>query len=411
MKDIQKADTASLVEAARALRPQIEACVDQIEQDRQLPQPLVDAMIGAGLFKMLVPESYGGSEATPETLVRVIEEVSRFDASAGWCVCLGAVNGMASGCLPEDVAVEIFGRDNNAYVAASAAPAAVRGDSPPHRAVVVEGGYRVNGRWAFASGCMHATWLMGAIPVYEGDVPRIGPNGKLENRYMCFPRTACQIIDTWNVAGLRGSGSHDFAVWDVFVPHERTLLRSDKIKPQHPGALYIFGTGETLIGSDGVPANAPWVGVAAISMAAVCLGVARGAIDALIKTTIEAAKQGGRSRPENNPLMHDRVGRAEATLRAARSYVLQTVHEVWEAVQHTGSSTPKQMLLLKLAATHAATMSVQAVDLVRSAAGTSSIYLDSPLERRVRDIHVATQNIAVRSEHYANAGKVFLDIT
>jgi alkylation response protein AidB-like acyl-CoA dehydrogenase len=211
-------DTA-LLEAARTLGRQIEAHADQIEQDRFLPQPLIDAIVKAGLFKILVPREMGGSEASPSTLVRVIEEVSRFDASVGWCVCFGAVNGISSGCLPAYVAKDIFAQDDHACMAASAAPAPPAEDRPPHRATVVDGGYRVSGRWAFASGCMHATWLIGSAPIYAGESPRIGPNGQPETRFMFFPREACQIIDTWDVTGMRGTGSHDFAVVDVFVGH------------------------------------------------------------------------------------------------------------------------------------------------------------------------------------------------
>jgi alkylation response protein AidB-like acyl-CoA dehydrogenase len=143
---------------------------------------------------------------------------------------------MSSGCLPAYVAKDIFAQDDHACMAASVTPALPAEDRPPHRATVVDGGYRVSGRWAFTSGCMHATWLIGNAPIYEDESPRMGPNGPPETRLIYFPRQACQIIDTWGVTGLRGTGSHDFAVVDVFVPHERTAPQLHH-QPHHPGAL------------------------------------------------------------------------------------------------------------------------------------------------------------------------------
>lgn len=132
MRNGQPLEDTALLDAARALGPHVEACADQIEQDRSLPQPLVNAIVKAGLFKMLVPREMGGSEASPSTLVRVVEEVSRFDASVGWCVCLGAINGISSGCLPAHVAKEIFAQDEHACIAASVGPAPPTEDRPLH---------------------------------------------------------------------------------------------------------------------------------------------------------------------------------------------------------------------------------------------------------------------------------------
>jgi alkylation response protein AidB-like acyl-CoA dehydrogenase len=145
---------------------------------------------------MLVPKTLGGGEASPETFVRVIAEVARVDASTAWCIFLPAADGISAGSLRAEVAWDIFGREPQAYVAASSAPSRRTTEQPPIRAVAVDGGYRVTGRWSFASGCMHATWLIGASPIYAGERPRLGENGQPEMRLLFFPRVDCQIIDT-----------------------------------------------------------------------------------------------------------------------------------------------------------------------------------------------------------------------
>jgi alkylation response protein AidB-like acyl-CoA dehydrogenase len=396
----------ALLEAARALLPQIEGYAQQIEEERQLPQPLVDALAEAGLFKMLVPQSLGGSETDPETFCRVIEELSRVDASTGWSVFVPACVGAAAGSFREDVAWGIFGKEPRACVAGTGALAPNPAERPPDRAIAVDGGYRVTGRWSFTSGCMHSTWLMGASAVYEGDQPRMDGNGKPEVRAMFFPVSDCQIIDTWHVTGLRGSGSHDFAVTDVFVPHEHSLSRTSPVSPCHPGALYAFAAGIV----PGTTVYSPWTGVGSIGFTAVCLGIARGALNAFVELAAVKPLGGNKGRLHDNPVVQDQVGRAEASLRAARAYMYETIREAWETVLKTGSSTRKQHILLRLAATHAATLSAQVVDATWSAAGASAIFAGNPIERRFRDIHVATQNIAIRAEYYAGAGRMFLGL-
>jgi alkylation response protein AidB-like acyl-CoA dehydrogenase len=223
-------------------------------------------------------------------------------------------------------------------------------------------------------------------------------------RLLFFPVSDCQIIDTWHVIGLRGTGSHDFAVENVFVPHERSLPRSEPIQPQHPGALYAFGAGRV----PDTTVYSPWMGVAPIGFAAVCLGIARGAIDAFLELASSKPPGRGKALLRDNAVIQVQVGQAEATWRAAGAYLLETVREAWETVQKTRASTPEHHIALALAGTHAATLSTQVVEAVWNAAGTSGVFTESPLERRFRDIHIAKQNIAIRAEHYGTAGRMLL---
>jgi alkylation response protein AidB-like acyl-CoA dehydrogenase len=412
MNPSQSKESEALLEAARALRTQVERCADQIEVERQLPQPLVDALAEAGFFKMLVPKSIGGSETDPETFCRVIEELSRADGSTGWSVFVPACVAVSSGFFREDVAWEIFSKQPNECVACSVTPAPNPTQRPPDRAIVVDGGYRVTGRWSFTSGCMHSTWLMGISTVYEGDQPRIDDKGRQESLGLFFPVSDCQIIDTWHVIGLRGSGSHDFTVTNVFVPHARTMPRSTPVRPCHPGALYEFAVGPATVSAASTAPTiyTPWGSLGAIGFASVCLGIARGALDAFLELAAVKTLGGGKGRLHDSPIIQEQVGRAEATLRAARAYLYETIREEWRIVLETGSGSLNQLALLRLAATHAATLSAQVADMTWNAAGTTVIFDGNPIERRFRDIHVARQNIGIRWEYYATAGQMFLGL-
>jgi alkylation response protein AidB-like acyl-CoA dehydrogenase len=264
----------------------------------------------------------------------------------------------------------------------------------------------VTGRWAFTSGCLHSTWLTAILNAYDGDEARIDSNGKPEGRIIFLPASDYQIIDTWDVSGLRGSGSHDFVVSDKFVAEEYTLPRDKRLKILHPGQLYAFSAGVTAAGST----NSPWTGVASISTSALCVGVARGALDALLELAAVKTPRGGAGPLINNPVFHDQLARTEATLRAARAYLYETTREIWQWVATNGPCSPKEHNLLRLASVHAASLSADVVDMVWRAAGASAIFTANPFERRFRDIHAVTQNIAVRPDNYTLAGRVLLGV-
>jgi alkylation response protein AidB-like acyl-CoA dehydrogenase len=193
-----------LIDAARQVGKLAAPYADQIERDQKLPPVVVQAMAESRLLKMTVPRSLGGCEVDPETFVRVVEEISRWDGSVGWCVLIPGALGLGAGSLQREPAWEIFGRDPHAYVVGSFVPAQGDPNRPPDRATVVDGGYRVSGRWAYASGCMQATWLVGASPIYENDVRRLGPNGIAETRWVFF--AGGRLPDPRQLAGDRPAG-------------------------------------------------------------------------------------------------------------------------------------------------------------------------------------------------------------
>src|ERR1700745_1671350 len=246
-------NTAPFIEAARALAPQIAACGDESERARRLPLPLVEAMAQAGLFRLWIPRTLGGEEADPMTLVRVVEEVSRADGAAGWCMAIGGEYGAFGGYLPAEAAREIYGSDPHVRTAGAFRPFG--------GAVVEDGGYRVTGRWPLGSGCQHSAWIVGGCRILDGTQARLRPDGAPVTRLLFFSASDCEILDNWHSIGLRGTGSHDYVVSDVFVPAARSL--SFREPPVEPGPLSAL----------------PTVALFGTVLAAVPLGIARHAID------------------------------------------------------------------------------------------------------------------------------------
>jgi alkylation response protein AidB-like acyl-CoA dehydrogenase len=378
------AASSSFIEAAKGLAPQIRASADEIERSRRLPLRLVDAMAQAGLFRLWIPRALGGEETDPMTLVRVVEEVSRADGAAGWCLAIGGEYGAFGGYLPTDAAREIYGSDPLVRTAGALRPFG--------NAVVVDGGYRVTGRWPLGSGCQHSGWIVGGCRILDGDQPRLRPDGAPAVRLLFFPAADCEIIDTWHSIGLRGSGSHDYAVADVFVPAARSL--SFREPPVEPGPLYAM----------------PVIALFAPVLAAVGLGIARHAIDLLLE--LAGTKIASRSRQSlrEDATMQAGLGQAEAVLRSGRAFLYQALGEAWEVASTGQPLSLAQRAMLWLASTHAATAAKRATELMFSAGGSASPYTSGGLERCVRDIHAVGQHVTMAPANYQMAGQAFLDL-
>ena len=380
-------DLAALdpLEAARVLAPGIRERAEHIERERRVPDELVTSLAQAGLFRLCVPRTLGGREADVATLVQAIETIAQADGAVGWCVMIAATTGVLSAYLPEAAAREIYGGTPGPITGGVFAPL---GTAVPER-----GGYRVSGRWPFASGCEHCAWLLGGCVIIEDGVPRQHPDGQVDTRLMIFPATAARIIDTWTVSGLRGTGSHDIAVTDLFVPAERAVsLTHDGAR--QAGPLYRF----------------PVFGLLALGIAGVALGVARAAIADLI--TLAASKQptGSRRRLADRALVQFQVAEAEATWRAARAFLFDAIGDAWGTAVGRGDITTAERARLRLAATHAATSAAKVVDAMYSAGGGTSVYATSPLQRQFRDIHVLTQHLMVAPPTYEVVGRVLLGL-
>lgn len=380
--DMGGSDHRRFLDRVAALAAQIEAAAAESEAARQLAAPVAEAMKQAGLFRLWIPRAYGGEESDPEAFVQVIEAVSRIDGSAGWCVMIGGCYGLFAGLLPAVAARTIYGSD----------PLIVSGGAfrPTGQAVVVDGGYRVTGRWQLGSGCHHCGWLVGGCRVFDGDQPRLKPDGSPVVRLLFFPAAEAEILDTWFTAGLRGTGSHDYVVSDAFVPATHSLWFQDM--PVESGPLYAL----------------PVIALFAIAIAAVPLGIARHAIDIL--AGLSGAHTAVRTRQPLNQQSGLRAdfGRAEALLRSGRALLYQTLAEAWQVVTTGETLDLKQRAMLWLAATHAARSATEAVDLMFTAGGSASIYADSRLERCLRDVRTAGQHICIAPGNFEMAGQALL---
>ena len=378
-------DGNEYVARARALAPQIEACADQIEQERRLAPPVLDALFAAGMFRLLLPRSLDGSEVDPATFAAVIEEIAKADASTAWCMCQASGCSMSAAYLPPDVAMEVFGRDPRAVLA--------WGPGPGARAVAVEGGYRVTGTWSFASGCRHATWLGGHCPISEADgSPRRNGDGKRVERTMLFPAASARIEDVWHVSGLKGTGSDAFTVADLFVPHDYSISRDDPAERRQPGPLYCFPTGSLY----------------ASGFAGVALGIARRMLDGLVGLAKEKTPRGFKRTLSDNAVIQSQVGYAEAQLQSARLFLLSSLEGIWRAVGRSGVLTLDQRVRIRLASTYAIHQAKAVADMTHHAGGATSIFIESAFDRGFRDIHAVTQQLQGRQAHFETVGQFLL---
>jgi indole-3-acetate monooxygenase len=367
--------------AADRLTPSILAERGAIEQHRSLPPDLSRAMREAGFFSLWLPKRFGGPELSVADLVRVVEAISRADGSAGWCSAIATSYSRLAGYLAEPSAHEIF--CGGASVLAGTLV-------PTGRAEVVPGGYRVSGRWSFGSGIGHSDWVLGVCGVHAGDVPQAAADGSPELRLVIFPKAETEVLDTWHVSGLRGTGSHDFRVEDIFVPEARTMVWATPV-PTAPGRLYAL----------------PVMTVFSTSVAGVPLGVARAAIDALTELADSKASVGSTQVLRDKPAIQAEIGRAEAILRSARAFLFEAIQALWDA---GGEATLRDRALVRLALANVGTSAAQVTDMMYRAGGSTSLYEGCRLARCWRDAHAASQHLGLSSANYETAGRVMLGI-
>ncbi len=367
-----------IVAAAIALAPVVRAARDDAERLRQTPPALAAAIGAAGIYQMYLPRSMGGPETPPLVAFRVVEELSRHDGSVGWCAMIATAMSMNAARLPVAIGRALAGTPADYRAAGSARPGG--------KAWPVDGGYRVQGQWNFASGIQNARWLYATcIMADSGEKPVL--------RALWVPREQVSIVDTWHTVGMRGTGSQDFVVDNVFVPEAHSCLSS--APPSETGPLYH-------------PRS--WYAFLWTPSAANALGIARGAIDTLTEIAATEASTLSPSLLRDRPRVQERLGEAEAIVNAARAYVFDAVGRLWGALSAGEEPSAAMVAQARLALVHAMHESVRAVDKVFHAAGTNAIYTDLPLERAFRDVHVALQHGAALPLYFESAGKVLLGL-
>lgn len=369
---------------ARSFAAELVERAEEIEAKRALPADLVARFREAGLFGLAMPSALGGRECPPLTVVDVVEEVSRADASAGWTLLIGQGAGFLAWLEP-DAAAELLARTPRPIVASSMAPAG-RGERSGD-------GYVVTGRWPFSSGCRHSDWLLaGFVETREG-APVIAENGMPVQR-MAFIRAAeVKVIDTWRVSGLRGTGSHDVAVDAVFVPRRFTVDPFFE-PPKQRGPLY----------------GASMFSFLMMMMAGFPLGVGRRALDEFRATAHRKTKQPAGTTMAEEPVVQAAIVRCESDLRAARALVVESITRVQEAVETEGAASPPVRARLVAAVLHAMETAVRVVETAFHACGASSLYTHQPLQRCFRDIHAGAQHVAFGQETLKRIGRIELGL-
>jgi alkylation response protein AidB-like acyl-CoA dehydrogenase len=383
MSQSQEADP---VAHAKAIAPLLERSTAEIERERRLPQALLDELLDAGLFGLLLPRAYGGVEAEPVVFMQVLEEVARHDASTAWCLGQNGVCAMASAFLAPGPARAVWGEGRGILAWGI--------EVPPPKAIAVPGGYRVSGSWSFASGGHHANWLGGHCVVTESDgTPRKDRTGTVIPRTLLFPVSEATWTDIWDVIGLKGTGSDRYSVTDLFVPEEFTLDRDDPGERRLDGPLYRFHT-EQMYSS---------------GFASVALGIARGMLEAYVSLANEKTPRGYNTTMRNSAVVQTDVAELEARLRATRVYLFATMEAAWRAAQQGELSTEHRMAI-RLATTHSIREGRRIAGDAYNAAGATSVFANNPFERRLRDINAVSQQIQGRRTHFETVGKYLLGV-
>jgi alkylation response protein AidB-like acyl-CoA dehydrogenase len=369
------------VSAVGELTEMIRAECSDTDTTRRVPPAVIGALQGEDVFRLLAPVEIGGREVDPVTFLNVVEAASYADGSVGWCVMIGGCYATFAGMLPIDGARDIYG-DSTTISAGAFRPDGV--------AVEVDGGLRVSGRWPLASGSSHATWYVGGCVVLRDGAPVIGPMGMPLMREVFFPASLAEVIDTWDSTGLRGTASHDVAVTEVIVPTSHTMWFQEPPTVDRP--LY----------------RMPPVGMFVTFISAVSLGIARHAIEEFV--TIAGAKSVMLSTDKlaDKPMVQDRLGRAHALVDSGRRYLAATLSDLWLEVQAGHPPTMADRGALWLAATHAAHSALEAIDLLYSAAGATSVYSTCALDRCLRDARTAVQHIGTQEVNFELAGRHLL---
>ncbi len=367
------------VAVARDLASTIRKYANEAESGRKLPQPLVDAFVDARLFQMSVPREYGGDELDFVESMRVMEELAVADGSAAWNVMIGSGNGRAAAALRPETAHEVF--DDPRTVCAAALPIGGEG-------VKIEGGYILTGRWPYCSGCQQSSWFMPGFLVKDGEHARRLPDGRVETLVGVLPRADWTIEENWNTSGMRGTGSHDIVIKGAFVPEARTY--SLVSAPRMARSLYRMAAFSTL---------GPGV-------AAVCLGIARHAVDAYVELAQTKRHSVNNTLLRESPVAQVRVSEAEAALLSGRAFFYEAIGTVWQAALDGRAATLRERALLRMACVNAAQSATKATDLMFDGAGSQATQASFPLERCWRDVHTAASHVTLNISNYESTGRV-----
>lgn len=379
------AQTHDVLTRVQAMASTIQHRAAEMEQLRRMPADLSRQLAATGVFRMLRPAAIGGLECAPDVFLKTIEAVAQADASAGWCVMIGATSAVYSAYLPVAVAREVYGDGDEIITGGVFAPmgqAVADGDS-----------YQVSGHWRWASGSQNCQWLNGGCTVVENGEVRKLANGAPEIRAMIFPASEVELVDTWHTMGLRGSGSVDMKVNAIRVPKVRSVsLLADQ--PTAGGALYVF----------------PVFGLLALGIAAVACGNARAAIAEFRDFAGGARTAGARRVLAERATVQQQFAQLDAQLRSARAFLFDEVASAWHAAQHERRIDLEQRAKLRLAATFMTRTAAEVCRQVQDLSGGAAVFSENSLQRRLRDAQTMTAHMMIAPPTYELAGRVLLGL-
>ncbi|PPJ14413.1 oxidoreductase [Nocardia nova] len=360
------------LERARKVAQVIEAEADAIEEQATITDTVFRALAEAGLFWILVPEEYGGAGLDIVSAFKVIQEIARADGSTGWAFMANSCStGVAVGFMNKEGAREMFAPPNQGITAGMIVPTG--------KAVRVDGGYRVTGRFQFASGSAHASWIGAGFVVHgEDGNPIVDAAGQPDCRIGFLPREEVEFLGNWNVMGMVGTGSYDYKVENRFIPDKYTMETFSTV-PTRPEPVYELG----LLGI-GVGGHAP-----------IALGLAERALQEIAGIVAEKQRPGYATVVGDSELFRLDFARHEALYRAARAYVYEAYGDAEVTVASGGTISDEQRARMRQVATWAQEVAGDVVTFAHRWAGSATVRNPSALGRCVRDAAVATQHALV----------------
>jgi len=338
-----------------------------------------------------MPRAWGGPELDPPMQFRVLEALAMADGSVGWCAMINCDGGYVTAFLEQETARAMY-PDLQSGTAATA--------TTTGQALRAPGGYRVSGRFPFASGCHHCEWVwLGCVVMVDG-APMVDAHGVPETRQCMVKVSQCEILDTWYTTGLRGTGSNDLLINDTFVKAEYTFSFQDQNLIKRAGPLYAF----------------PFMFAAKLSP--VALGIARHALEVLIETaTNKTARRytvGVHLEParlmRDDVFIQEAVGRADTMLTSARAHLFEVMGDIWRTLVNGGQPTSAQIARFTTTQTHVVGVCVDVMQIIFKAAGGTAVYQKGPLDRCLRDILTMNQHAITTLRTYEMSGRLLLGL-
>ena len=366
------------------MQPELAARAAEMEEVRRLPAGLAAKLAETGLFRMVTPAAYGGLQCSPRQIVEAVEVVAEANASAGWCVMIGATTAMNAAYMSPDMAREVY--DD---------PLTITGGvfAPMGKAVVDGDDYILSGRWQWGSGSANCTWLCGGAIIFEDGQMQMLPSGRPDARMMVFPAGDAQLLDTWHTMGLKGTGSGDIEVENIRVPKARSVsLVTDT--PQVEGALYAF----------------PAFGLLSLGVAAAAMGNAKGALNAFLDLGRVKKNQGSRKTLGERAVIQAETAQLMAQFRAARAYLMDEIDQTWDVAQVSGEIPVERRAALRMACTHMVRTSADICRATYDMGGGVALFSDNDLQRRMRDAHAMTQHIVTAPATWELTGRLLFGL-